>query len=108
MRLVVFLEHLGADRHLQHDVVGIGAGAQAAHAVAAGRGLEMLLVAIVDQRVEAVHGLDPHVAALAAVAAVGAAHLDELFAPERDGARAAVAGAHIDLCLVEEFHDEAL
>jgi hypothetical protein len=68
----------------------------------------MLLVAVVDQRVEAVDRLDPHVAALAAVAPVGPAHLDELFPAERNGARPAVAGAHINLCLVEEFHGSAL
>ena len=35
----------GADRHLQHDVLAVGAVAVAAHAVAAGLGLEVLLVA---------------------------------------------------------------
>jgi endonuclease/exonuclease/phosphatase family metal-dependent hydrolase len=40
----------------------------------------------------------------AAVAAVRAAELDELLAPERDGAGAAVAGADVDLGLVEELH----
>ena len=68
----------------------------------------MLLVAIVDQRVEAIDGLDPDVAALATVSAVGTAHLDEFFAPERHGARATVTGADINLCLIEEFHDFAL
>ena len=64
----------------------------------------MLLVAIVDQRVEAVGAFDHDVAAAAAVAAVGAAELDEFLAPERDAARPAVAGAHIDPGLIEEFH----
>ena len=49
-------------------------------------GLEVLLIAVVDQRVEVGDALDPDVAALAAVAAVGAAELDELLAPERDAA----------------------
>ena len=75
-----------------------------AHAVAAGLGLEVLLVAVVDQRVEAVDRLDHDVAAAAAVAAARAAELDELLAPERDAAVAAVAGADIDLGFVEEFH----
>ena len=47
-------------------------------------GLEMLLEAEIDQRVEAVDGLDPDVAAAAAVAAVRAAELDEFLAPERN------------------------
>ena len=103
-RLVVLLEDLRAGRHLQRHVVALGAGAVAAHAVDAGLGLEMLLVAIVDQRVEAVDGLHPDVAAAPAVAAVRPAELDELLAPERHRAGAAVAGADVDLGLVEKFH----
>ena len=70
----------------------------------AGLGLEMLLVAIVDQRVEAIDAFDDDVAAAPAIAAIGAAELDEFFAQERYGAGAAVAGADIDLGLVEKFH----
>ena len=103
-RLVVFLEDLGAGRHLQRHVGALGAGHVAAHAVDAGLGLEMLLVAIVDQRVQPVDRLQPDIAAAAAVAAVRAAELDEFFAPERHRAGAAVAGADIDFGLVEKFH----
>ena len=106
--LVVFLEDLRADRHLQRHVLAIGAGAVAPHAVRAGLGLEMLLEAEVDQRVEAVHRLDPHVAATAAVAAVRTAELDEFFTAEGDAAGATVAGADIDLSLVEKFHASAI
>jgi hypothetical protein len=76
----------------------------AAHAVHAGLGAEMLLVAVVDQRVQPVDRLDPDVAAAAAVATVRSAELDELLAPERDRASAAIAGADIDFCLVEKLH----
>ena len=89
---------------MQHDVVAVGAVAVLAHAVAAVLGLEVLLVAIVDQRVEAVDRFDDHVAAAAAVAAVRPAELDELLAPERHAAVPAVAGADIDLGLIEKFH----
>ena len=84
------------------------AGAVLAHAVAALLRLEMLLVAVVDQRVQVRHALDDHVAAFAAVAAVGPAELDELLAPEADAAVAAVARAHIDLGLIEELHGKGL
>ena len=67
-------------------------------------GLEMLLVAVVDQRIEAVDAFGDHVAAMAAVAAVRPAELDELLAPERDAAVPARAGLDIDLGFVEEFH----
>ena len=49
--------------------------------------LEMLLVAVVDERVQALDALDEDVAAAAAVAAVRTAELDEFFAPERDRSR---------------------
>ena len=91
-RLLVLGQHLRARRHRDHHVLAGGAGAVLAHAAAAALGLEVLAVAVVDQRVEVGDALHPHVAALAAVAAVGAAELDELLAPERDAAVAAVAG----------------
>ena len=83
-RLLVLGEDLRAGRHLDDAIGAVRAGAVLAHAVAAALGLEVLLVAIVDQRVEVVDALDPDVAALAAVAAVGSAELDELLAPEAD------------------------
>src|SRR5690606_29874966 len=76
-----------------------------AHAVAAGLGLEMLLVAVIDQGVQPVHRLHPDVAAPPAVAAVGPAELDEFFAAKRHRAAPAVAGSDIDFRLVQEFHD---
>ena len=103
-RLVVVLVDLRAGRDLQRHVGALGAGHVAAHAVHAGLGLEMLLVAVVDQRVQAVDRLDPDVAAAPAVAAVRPAELDEFLAAERHRASAAVAGAYVDFRLVEEFH----
>src|SRR5690606_10655912 len=67
-------------------------------------GAELALVAEVDQGVEVLVGLQPDVAALAAVAAVGAAERDELLAAEAHATVAAVAGADGDLCFVDEFH----
>src|ERR1700760_2906751 len=104
-RFAVFVEHLRADRHLENNRLAAGAMAVLAHAVLALLRLEVLLVAIVDQRIQPVDGLDHDVAAAAAIAAGGAAELDEFFAPERDAAVAAVAGADIDLGFVEEFHE---
>jgi hypothetical protein len=106
--LLVLLQHLGADGDLQDDVVARRAVARPAHAVDARPGLEVLLVAVVDQGVEALDRLDPDVAASAAVPAVGAAVFDVLLASERDRAAAAVAGADIDFALVQEFHERLL
>ena len=73
-------------------------------AIAALLRAEMLRVAEVDQRVQVLHRLEHDVATLAAVAAVRAAELDEFLAAERDHAVAAVAGAQVDLGLVEKLH----
>ncbi len=103
-RLVVLREDLGSGRHFQRHVGALGAGHVAAHAMRAGLGLEMLLVAIVDQRVQPVDRLQPDIAAAAAIAAIRPAELDEFFAPERHRTGAAVAGADVNLGLIEKFH----
>src|SRR6478672_11920562 len=103
-RLAILVEYLRAHRHLEHDRLAVGAMAVLAHAIGALLRLEMLLVAIVDQRVEPIDDLNDHISAAAAIAAGGAAELDEFFAAKRHAAVTAVAGADIDLCLVQEFH----
>ena len=103
-RLAVHVEDFGAGRDLEDHVRGFRSGAVLAHAVAPRLGLEMHLVAVIDQGVQALDALGPHVAAAAAVAAIGPAELDEFLSPERHGARAAVAGPNIDLRLIEELH----
>src|SRR3954471_3122038 len=72
-RLAVLVENLGAERHLQHDVLPVGAMAVLAHAVGALLRLEVLLVAVIDQRVEAVGDLDDDISATPAIAAAGPA-----------------------------------
>ena len=81
-----------------------GAGAILPGAVAAASCPEVLPVAVVDQGIEPGHRFDHDVAAIAAVAAVGTAELDEFLAPERQAAVAAVAALHQDLGFVEEAH----
>src|ERR1700761_957643 len=103
-RLAILVEDLRADRHLERDRLAVGAMAVLAHAVGAFLRLEVLLITVIDQRVEAVGDLDHDVAAAAAIAAGGATELDILLAAERHAAVTAVAGANIDLCFVEEFH----
>src|SRR4029079_15331619 len=75
-----------------------------AHAIAAALRLEMLLIAVVDQCIEAGNGLDDDVTACAAIAAIGPTELDKLLAPERHAAVPACAGRDIDLGFVEKFH----
>src|SRR5579863_6799701 len=102
--VAIFLVDLGPDRHLEHDVGTVRAMAVLAHAGAAVLGEKVLLIAIVDQRVETVDRFGDHIATFAAVAAIRAAKLNEFFAAERHAAVPAIAGANVDLGLVEEFH----
>src|SRR3984957_11597473 len=103
-RFAILVENLRADRHLEHDRLAVGAMAVLAHAIGALLRLEVLLVAIVDQRVQAVDDFDDDVAAAAAIAAAGSAELDILLAAKRHAAVTAIAGADIDFCLVKKFH----
>src|SRR5262245_48440420 len=83
-RLAVLLVDLCADRHFQHHVLAVGARAILAHPIAAALGLEVLLIAIIDQGIEPVDRLDHDVTAVTAVAAIRSPELDEFLTPERD------------------------
>src|SRR5258708_31693398 len=82
-RFAILVEHLRSNRHFQHDRLAVGAMAVLAHAVDALLRFKMLLIAIVDQRVQSVDRLDDDAAAAAAIAAAWTAELDEFFAAER-------------------------
>ena len=103
-RLAVFFVDLRTDRHFKDYVLAVGAGAVLAHAVTTALCLEVLLVAVIDQRIEAVDRLYHHITTIAAVAAIRSAELDEFLAPERDTAVPARAGRYVDLGFIEEFH----
>src|SRR5262245_25928575 len=102
--LAVLLIDLRAELHLQHDILAVGARAIFAHPVAAALALEVLLITIVDQGVEAVDGLNHDVAAFTAVAAVRAPELNKFLAPKRNAAVPAGTGRDVDLGFIEEFH----
>src|SRR5579875_89607 len=70
---MLVLENLGADRHFENGVGPLAAGAVLSHAVAAGLGPEMLLVAVIDERIEPVDAERDDIAAAPAVAAVRSA-----------------------------------
>jgi hypothetical protein len=67
----------------------------------------MLLVSVVDKRVEPFHGFGDHVTPFAAVTAVRSTEFKKFLAAKRDAAVSAVAGADIHFCFVEEFHTPA-
>jgi hypothetical protein len=101
---VIRVHDLSPRRDLQDKVLSIGAGPIAARPGFAVLGPEMLPVAVIDQCIEIVRGRKDDVAALAAIAAVGAAELDEFFTAKTGGTASAVAAFQIDLALIEELH----
>ena len=94
----------GAGRDADDQVIAALAVALLAHAVLAALGLEAALMAEVDQGTDVLVGLDPHIAAIAAVAAIGATQRNELLAAKADAAIATIAGYDINFCFVYEFH----
>ena len=81
-RLIIFFKDLRADGHFHQDVSALGTGAVAPHAMPAGAGFEMLLIAVVDERVQPLDAFRPHITAASAIATIGAAELDKFFTPE--------------------------
>src|SRR5439155_9346203 len=102
--LAIVVQDLGSHRHFEDQRLACGPTAVLAHAMIATPGAEMLLITIIDQRVEIGDRLHDDVAAAPAIAPVGPAEFDEFLAQERDRAGAAGAAADIDLGLIEEFH----
>jgi hypothetical protein len=99
-----FVPDHGAHRHPQDQVVGALAVAVAAASLLPVPGLERAGVAVLHQGVDVAVGQRPDAAALAAVAAVRAAHGDEFLPAEGHGAVATAAGGDVDQDFIDEFH----
>src|SRR5690606_20008221 len=106
--VLILRQHDRARRHLDDAVFAPCPRTVAPHAVDAALGLEVLLVAVIDQRVEIGHAFDDHIATATAVAAVRPTEFDELLAPEAQAAVAAITGFDIDLGEVEKLHGRRL
>ena len=100
--LVEVFAHHRANRHLEHQVIARGTVHARPFAVRAALGLEVVLEAVIDERGQAGVGLDDHVAAMPAVAAVRAALGHVRLAAERHTARAAITALHVYAHLVYE------
>src|SRR5436190_4461335 len=101
---LVVVEDLRPDRDAQHEVAAIGAGPVGPCPAAAVLRPEMLLIAVIDQRVQVVGRDKDDIAALAAHTAIRPAELNELLAAKAHRAAAAITALEVDLALIEEFH----
>ena len=97
----VFVYHR-AHGNFQNKIVARGAVHAFAHAVGAARCLEVVFEAVVEQRRNRLVGLEHDVAAVAAVAAVGAALGNMSLTAEAQAARAAVTALHVNAYFVYE------
>ena len=93
-----------ANRHAQHDVLAAAPVFVGAAADVAVLGAVDAREPVVDQRIDVAIRDRPDAAAAAAVATRWAAARHEFLAPERGAAVAALAGVHLDLRFVDEFH----
>ena len=98
------VEHLGAGRHAQDHVLAAAAVPILVRAGLPRGGLELALVAKVEQRRQPAVDDQHDAGAVAAVSPRGAALGNELFAPERDRALAAITRLNADYCFVDEMH----
>ena len=92
----------GANGQMQDQIFALSPIHLAAHSVLAVLGRVMTLQTEVVQREQSAIGAQNDRAAVAAVAAVGAARGDVLFAVERHRAIAALARAAEDACLIDK------
>ncbi len=100
------IAHDGTPRHRQHQVVTVGSVTLGTLAVRPPLRLEVPLVVVVDEGRERVVGLQDHVAAVAAITAVGTAFGHMRLATERRASRATVTRLHMNLHFVYE-HDRS-
>ena len=98
--LIVFGKNLRSWRHLQHSIAARRTSPIRAHAVLAITSFEMLLIAEIDQCVEVCDAFHPHIAALAAIAAIRAAEFNKFLPPEGETAISPISGEDIYLCLI--------
>src|SRR6056297_1169848 len=104
----VHIDHRGADRNRQNQVLAFIAGTVAAGAWLAILGLVLALEPVVDQRVQRLFGLQIHGTTIASVATIGATLGNVFFTPEAQAAVTALAGFHNDGGFVYEFHESTL
>ena len=102
-QLTVLAPHDRADRHVDDEIGAGRAVLLLARPVRARLRLAVRMVPEREQRGDVAGRVQPDVAAVAAVAAVGTALRHVRLAPERDDAGAAVAGLHVQLRHVDEL-----
>ena len=98
------IDHRGSHRHRQLQIITLAPGTVTATTILPALGIETAGIAIVHQGIEVLVSHQEDRAAIAAIAAVGAALLDKFLATEAHAAIAAVARFHVYGYFIDEFH----
>jgi len=93
-----------AERHLDHDIFTLGAGAIVTLTIGAAFGDKASRMAEIRQRIQILGTDDVYRTAIAAVAAIGTAHRNVFFATETDDAVTAIAGFDENVGFIDKFH----
>src|SRR5215469_6692475 len=96
------IAHNGTTWNCEHDIFPFSSMHLLTGACTPCSGLEMLVVAIINQGIQAGSRLHIHTAAPAAVSAIWSTQRRKFFAAEVNGAIAAVTSFYIDFCMVVE------
>src|SRR5690606_3157517 len=99
------IDDRGTHRHLQDQILALGTSAIAAHARLPAFRPMTPLIAIVDQRIETVIGLQENRPAITPITAARATHGHKFFPAERHTAISTLASLDTDLGFIDEFHD---
>ena len=101
----VLIKDFGSHGHAQHNRIAILAGALTPHAGLTVFREKVLLVAEIDQCVQAFDRLNHNVTTPAAIAPIGTAVLHVFFTPKRDATAASCTGANVDFGEIEKLHE---
>src|SRR5690606_2206031 len=101
------IDHCGAHRYRQDQILALGTSTLGRPALLAVRCIETTGVAVVDQRVEVLVGLQKNGAAITTIAPIGATLFDEFLATETHHAVTAVTGLYKNRYFIDEFHGNA-
>ncbi len=107
-RLAILIINLRTDWHFEHHILGAFTVTLLAHAMPAACAFEMLLKAIIDERIEPRYRLHDNACTTTAIAAIRPALGNKLLPPEADTAFPAIAGLHVDFCFINKFHNKLI
>lgn len=102
------VDHRGADRHAQDQVLALLAGAVGAAAVGATLGIEVPGVTVVDKGVEVFVGHHVDGTAITAITTVRTTVFDELFPAETHGAITAITSLYANRYFINKLHNQRL